>query len=285
MTPMTPMPHLLPRCRPPAGLLLGVSVLSALLLGTPAAALTLGCLITPARVAEIGTPQAGVVERMLVDRGDSVRRGQPLALLQSGNERASLRTADARAQAQAAASAAQATLLLAEQKLRRAESLHREQFISDIALDQARTDVRVATQALQQARDQRAVYQAESAQALAQLHQRALRSPIDGVVTDRMAHPGERVELQPLLRVAEVARLRVEVVVPASRFGQVRPGARHAVRAEVPGVPAREATVTQVDQVIDAASNTFRVRLALDNADRVVPAGARCQIDLGLTSP
>lgn len=285
MTPMTPMPHLLPRCRPPAGLLLGVSVLSALLLGTPAAALTLGCLITPARVAEIGTPQAGVVERMLVDRGDSVRRGQPLALLQSGNERASLRTADARAQAQAAASAAQATLLLAEQKLRRAESLHREQFISDIALDQARTDVRVATQALQQAEDQRAVYQAESAQALAQLHQRALRSPIDGVVTDRMAHPGERVELQPLLRVAEVARLRVEVVVPASRFGQVRPGARHAVRAEVPGVPAREATVTQVDQVIDAASNTFRVRLALDNADRVVPAGARCQIDLGLTSP
>ena len=42
---------------------------------------------------------------------------------------------------------------------------------------------------------------------------------------------------------------------------------------------------TVIDQVIDAASNTFRVRLALDNADRAVPAGARCQIDLGLPSP
>ena len=268
---------------PRPALLLGLSLW--LLLPACASALTLGCLITPARVAEIGTPVAGVVERMLVDRGDSVRQGQPLAVLHAAGERASVRTAEARARAQAAVSAAQATLSLARQKTQRAESLHAEQFISDIALDQARTELSVATQALQQAEDQRAVYQAESAQALAQLHQRALRSPFDGVVTDRMAHPGERVELQPLLRVAEVARLRVEVVVPASRFGQVRPGARHAVRAEVPGVPAREATVTQVDQVIDAASNTFRVRLALDNADRVVPAGARCQIDLGLTSP
>jgi RND family efflux transporter MFP subunit len=260
-------------------------MLSGLLLGTPASALTLGCLLTPARVAEIGTPQAGVVERMLVDRGDTVRQGQPLALLQAAGERASVRTAEARARAQAAVSAARATLSLAQQKLRRAESLHTEQFISDIALDQARTELSMATQALQQAEDQRAVYQAESAQALAQLHQRALRSPFDGVVTDRMAHPGERVELQPLLRVADVARLRVEVVVPASQFGRVRSGARHTVRAEVPGVPAREATVLQVDQVIDAASNTFRVRLALDNADRAVPAGARCQIDLGLPSP
>jgi membrane fusion protein, heavy metal efflux system len=249
-----------------------------------AQALTLGCLITPARVADLGTPQAGVVERMLVDRGDTVRRGQPLALLQAAGERAALHTAEARAKAQAAVTAAQATLGLAQQKVQRAESLHREQFISDIALDQARTDLSVAGQALRQAEDQRAIYQAEAAQALTQLGQRALRSPFDGVVVDRMAQPGERVELQPLLRVADVARLRVEVVVPASQFGQVRTGARHVVKADVPGVPGREATVTQVDQVIDAASNTFRVRLALDNADRAVPAGARCQIDLGLSA-
>lgn len=263
-------------------LLLGLSLW--LLLPACASALTLGCLITPARVAEIGTPVVGVVERMLVDRGDSVRQGQPLAVLHAAGERASVRTAEARARAQAAVSAAQATLSLARQKAQRAESLHAEQFISDIALDQARTELTVAAQSLKQAEDQRAIYQAESAQALAQLHQRALRSPFDGVVVDRMAQPGERVELLPLLRVADVARLRVEVVVPASQFGQVRAGARHPVKADVPGVAAREATVTQVDQVIDAASNTFRVRLAMDNADRAVPAGARCQVDLGLAA-
>lgn len=254
----------------------------ALMLPVAAQALTLGCLITPAQVAEIGTPAAGIVERVLVDRGDAVRRGQALVVLKAASERAGLRTAEARARAQAAVSAAQATLALAKQKARRAESLHAEQFISDIALDQARTELSVAAQNLKQAEDQRALYQAESAQALALLNQRALSSPFDGVVTDRMAQPGERVELQPLLRIADVSRLRIEVVVPASQFGQVRPGARHAVKADVPGIPARDATVTQVDQVIDAASNTFRVRLALDNTDRAVPAGARCQIDLGL---
>lgn len=254
----------------------------ALLLPAAAQALTLGCLITPVQVAEIGTPAAGIVERVLVDRGDAVRRGQALVVLKAASERAGLRTAEARARAQAAVSAAQATLALTRQKARRAESLHAEQFISDIALDQARTELSVAAQNLKQAEDQRALYQAESAQAQALLNQRALSSPFDGVVTDRMAQPGERVELQPLLRIADVSRLRVEVVVPASQFGQVRPGARHAVKADVPGIPARDATVTQVDQVIDAASNTFRVRLALDNADRAVPAGARCQIDLGL---
>lgn len=254
----------------------------ALLLPAAAQALTLGCLITPAQVAEIGTPAAGIVERVLVDRGDAVRRGQALVVLKAASERAGLRTAEARARAQAAVSAAQATLTLAKQKASRAESLHAEQFISDIALDQARTELSVATQNLKQAEDQRALYQAESAQALALLNQRALSSPFDGVVTDRMAQPGERVELQPLLRIADVSRLRVEVVVPASQFGQVRAGARHPVKADVRGVPSRDATVTQVDQVIDAASNTFRVRLVLDNADRAVPAGARCQVDLGL---
>jgi hypothetical protein len=38
--------------------------------------------------------------------------------------------------------------------------------------------------------------------------------------------------------------------------------------------------VTQVDGVIDAASNTFRMRLLLPNADGAVPAGARCRVDL-----
>ena len=254
----------------------------ALMLPAAAQALTLGCLITPAQVAEIGTPAAGIVERVLVDRGDAVRRGQALVVLKAASERAGLRTAEARARAQAAVSATQATLALARQKASRAESLHAEQFISDIALDQARTELSVAAQNLKQAEDQRALYQAESAQALALLNQRALSSPFDGVVIDRMAQPGERVELQPLLRIADVSRLRVEVVVPASQFGQVRTGTRHPVKADVPGVPSRDATVTQVDQVIDAASNTFRVRLALDNADRAVPAGARCQVDLGL---
>ena len=40
------------------------------------------------------------------------------------------------------------------------------------------------------------------------------------------------------------------------------------------------ARVTRVDKVLDAASNTFRVRLALPNPGHKLPAGSRCKIDL-----
>jgi multidrug efflux pump subunit AcrA (membrane-fusion protein) len=41
-------------------------------------------------------------------------------------------------------------------------------------------------------------------------------------------------------------------------------------------MPAR---VTHVDKIIDAASNTFRVRLSLPNPGNRLPAGARCKVD------
>jgi hypothetical protein len=37
--------------------------------------------------------------------------------------------------------------------------------------------------------------------------------------------------------------------------------------------------VTHVDQLIDAASNTYRVRLSLPNPGHRLPAGARCALD------
>jgi hypothetical protein len=51
------------------------------------------------------------------------------------------------------------------------------------------------------------------------------------------------------------------------------------VQADVRTAAPRAATVTQVDRLIDAASNTFRVRLAMPNADGGVPAGARCKLE------
>jgi multidrug efflux pump subunit AcrA (membrane-fusion protein) len=46
-----------------------------------------------------------------------------------------------------------------------------------------------------------------------------------------------------------------------------------------------EAVVRTVDRVIDAASNTFRVRLELPNPGGSLPAGLRCRVDLGIALP
>ena len=70
------------------------------------AAQPLRCVIEPDRIAEVGTPVIGVVESVLVDRGDVVKQGQLLAQLRASVERASVNAAEVRAQADADVQAA-----------------------------------------------------------------------------------------------------------------------------------------------------------------------------------
>lgn len=239
----------------------------------------LGCLIGPERVADIGSPVVGIVAEMKVDSGDTVHAGQPLVLLQSEVERAGLQAAQARSAIEADVYAAKANVLLAHQRYARAVELEAEGFVSSQAVEQARTERDVAEQKLQQARGQQQVSQEELRVVQAQLGQRTVRSPFAGVVVERYANVGERVEERPLVRVAMLDPLRVEIVMPASRWGSVAVGHQLAVMPELPGASTLTARVTHVDRLIDAASNTFRVRLALPNPGHRLPAGARCKVD------
>lgn len=240
---------------------------------------TLGCLISPERVADIGSPVVGVVAEIAVDNGDLVQAGQPLVQLRSDVEQAGLQAAQARSAIEADVYAAKANLVLAHQRHARAVELVSEGFVSPQAVEQARAERDVADQKLQQARGQQAVSQQELRVVQAQLGQRTVRSPFRGVVVERFVNTGERVEDKPLLRVAMLDPLRVEVVMPASRWGSVGVNSTLAVVPELPGAGAMNARVTHVDKVIDAASNTFRVRLSLPNPGHKLPAGARCKVD------
>lgn len=241
----------------------------------------LGCLIEPDRVAEIGSPVIGVIQQMLVERGDMVQKDQVIATLRADVERAALDVARSKAQAEADVQAAATSLDFARQRHQRAEDLFNQKFISDQALEQARTEARMAEQKLEQAREQQRIWSREVGLANAQLGQRSIRSPIDGVIAERYVSAGERVETKPLVRVAKIDPLRVEVVVPAAMYGQVKSGATVGVAPDLPGAGTFKAKVVLVDKVIDAASNTFRVRLELPNPNGALPAGLRCRADLG----
>ena len=122
----------------------------------------------------------------------------------------------------------------------------------------------------------------------AQLGLRSLKSPFNGVVEERYVSPGERAEDKPLLRVAMLDPLRVELVLPANRWGSVAAGDSVALVPELPQASAVLARVTHIDKMIDAASNTFRVRLSLPNPGNRLPAGARCKVEgavAGLPAP
>ncbi|MEO8281030.1 MAG: efflux RND transporter periplasmic adaptor subunit, partial [Ideonella sp.] len=165
-------------------------------------------------------------------------------------------------------------------KMSRAEALLKQNFVSSQAVEQAARELELAKQKLSQVRAQKQIWVDERRVADAQLGLRSVRSPFAGVVVERFVNLGERVEEKPLLRIAVIDPLRVELMEPTSQFGSLSPGDKVTIRPELPGVESVVATVAFVDRVLDAASNSFRVRLTLPNPGNKLPAGLRCKADL-----
>jgi multidrug efflux pump subunit AcrA (membrane-fusion protein) len=91
--------------------------------------------------------------------------------------------------------------------------------------------------------------------------------------------PGEYVHEQAtVMTIAEIDPLYVEVFMPVSQYETVQPGMAANVAPELPIGGNYDAQVAVVDNVFDAASRTFRVRLVLPNADHALPAGLRCTV-------
>lgn len=291
---MTHYPPTQPADDPPPRARSRWPVLACALIGLPTAALAqpaaataaphaLACLILPSRVAEVGSAVIGVVDTIEVDRGDPVRKGQVLARLRADVERANTEAVRSRAQSTAELRGAVAARELAQLRLDRARTLKEQDYVSGQAVEQAEAEYKVAHERLGQASDALRTAARELSASSAQTEQRVLRSPFDGVVVERYANPGERFEDKPLVKIAAVSQLRVEVVAPTALFGQLRVHQQLQVIPELPGASPRSARIVQIDQVLDPASNTFRLRLDLPNPDHALPAGLRCKIDLGMS--
>ncbi len=245
----------------------------------------LDCMIQPARDVKLGTPLPGVIAEVLVQRGDLVKSGQVIARLQSDVERAALAVALERAAQVGEAAVANSSRELATRELKRANELFGQQFVSRTYLDKQRAEAKAAKGRSTQATENRRLARQQLRLAQTQLEQRTIRAPFSGVVVERYMEPGEFVDQKPVARLASIDPLRVDVLVPAASFGTVKVGAVGKVFPELAAIGSREAVVRTVDRVIDAASNTFRVRLELENPDQALPAGVRCQVDLSLPAP
>jgi RND family efflux transporter MFP subunit len=239
----------------------------------------LGCLLMPTAEAEVGSSVIGVIGRTLVERGDKVKKGQAIAQLTDDVERASVDAASQRFENRAEIAAAKSAYEFAQKKADRARELVEQKFIAPQAVEQADSEAKVAAMRYAQAQEQRVVARQELAVARAQLGLRTITSPISGVVVDRYMSAGERVEQKPIFKVVQIDPLRVEVVAPASRFNTIRPGTTAMVTPDLAGSTEHAAKVVLIDPVIDAASNTFRVRLELPNPGNAIPSGLRCKIN------
>lgn len=251
-----------------------------------AAAAELDCLIQPDVIVEVASPVDGVLEEVMVDTSDRVKKGQVLAKLESSLQEAAVAVARGRAAVSDNIEKRKANLEFARSKLTKIRELHANHHVSDLDRDKAEVDVSRAETDLHQAQSEQhlAALELKRAEVLLKLH--TILSPVDGVVVERLLVPGESVKDKALIKIAKIDPLRVTVIVPGEGFGQVKPGDAAEVLVDAPLNKTLSAAVTAVDRIVDAASGSFGVRLALPNADYQLPSGLKCQARLaGLQLP
>lgn len=236
------------------------------------------CLIEPQTVVEVSTREQGILEELLVGRGDMVKEGQPIAYLNRDVEKATVDLAEAKAGLEAEIQELRESLAFARRERDRIDQLSSAKAVSFTEKDKATTDATRAELRLQQAEEQRKMARLELKRAEQILENRTVRSPVDGVVVERMMSPGESAENRPIVKIAKIDPLNVEIIVPVDYFGSIQVGMQAEVTPRYPGANVQRATVTVVDRVVDAASDTFGVRLLLPNPDYEIPGGVRCGI-------
>ena len=251
-----------------------------------AAAQEFDCIVEPETTLKIGSPVATTLSSVEVKRGDLVKRGQVLARLDSGVEQADTALAEARARSTAEMDSRRSRLDFANADLQRALQLQQSNNIAPQKVDELRTNFRVAQQDLVMAELNHQLAILDLARAQAVLNQRLIRSPVDGVVTQRSLGPGEFVHQDTQIVVlAVISPLHVQVYPPLRMRSQITVGQSARVTLAEPAGSVQDATVGVVDRVFDPASGTFGVQLDMSNPANALSAGQRCRVSFDQAGP
>jgi cobalt-zinc-cadmium efflux system membrane fusion protein len=204
------------------------------------------------KVARVNARAPGVVQSIRADLGARVRRGSPLADIESaevGESRSRLLTARARVETAEAA-------------------YHREQELQDKGISAAR-DVQAARQEWEAAKAELAA--ASTALAMVgtgggESGTYTLQAPIAGVVTRRTATIGTLVNIEePLFEIVDTSSLWAEIDVPEREASRVKVGQRVLLRLDGSGEREFHGTLSYIAPVVDANTRTVKARAAVAN--------------------
>ena len=119
-----------------------------------------------------------------------------------------------------------------------------------------------------------------------QLQKTVIRAPYDAVIVDRFVDVGERVTSQPrveLMELMDLSLIIAQVAVPERYLRRVEIG--QFVKVEATGtVESVPGIVILVNEKIDHATRTFRVRVAVENHKRTFKAGQFAKVAFGVDS-
>jgi len=261
------------------------TIASACLFAGQASAAELDCLVKPQMYVEVSSPVISVLEEILVETGDMVTRGQPLARLEASVERARVKMAELQMAHTSDIENRKVQVQFKKLNHERMQELREKNSVPQFEADKAKTEYALAMLELARARENRIMARANLEMERSQLELRTIRSPIDGIVVDRYAMVGETVEGRSIMKLAQVNPLKVEMIAPTEFFGRIHQGMQVEIYPEKPANEKFGATVNIVDKLIDPASGSFTVRMTLPNPNDRLVGGVNCIARFKLDGP
>ena len=239
------------------------------------------CVLDPSQLVEVASPFAGILGEVLVARGQRVSKGDIIAKLLSETEVQSLQLLELRANSTAAVDAQIARRDLLQTRFERQETLLQRKIASNDSMDEITAELVESESLLRQVELEKQVAVLEFERAQKIVEQRNIGSPIDGLVLSKRHSAGEFLASDSFIAaIVSLDPLFVEAFLPIEFSPTVHVGQSAVVTPNAPLEGRYEAQITIIDQIFDAASGTFGVRLELPNPDGVLPAGQRCELTI-----
>lgn len=233
--------------------------------------------VEPFRDIDLATSEMGTLAYINVKEGDRVSQGQVLAGLDESVLQAALDVADKTKAARGRLDSAKEELALHTDRLAKITELHHRQHASAEELARAESQKRVAEAQVRAVLEELEVKAAEHARIDAQLNQKRIKSPIDGIVTQLFKDAGEFISASDpiVVKVVQLDTLLVEFPVPAQAARDFQAGTKAPLRVGADRTDT-EGLVEFVSPTTDAQSNTIRVKIKIDNAEGRFHSGDSC---------
>ena len=176
----------------------------------PTVSTTISGFTEPYRAVEVSAPEMGSIAQIMVKEGDSVTSGTVLAVLNDDVLQASLRVVQESSQVTGRLDSARAELAMYRQRFEKLKGLHARHHASQQELDRAQSQLEIAQAKLAAVEDELRIKGLEVKRIEAQLEQRKVRAPIDGLVSRIVKEPGEYVSAADpvVLRLVQIDPLK-----------------------------------------------------------------------------
>lgn len=214
--------------------------------------------VEAAQTIPLSFQSSGTVERVLVQAGDAVRKGQLLATVDKADN-------------QSIYNSSLAMYQQAKDAYDRLKQVHDNGSLSEVKWVEMETNLKKAESQLEVAKNS--------------LEKCNLYAPVSGIIGKRNVEPGQSAlsSFAPL-ELVKIETVLVKISVPENEIGKIKKGMNASFTVSALDNKQFEGTITNVGVVADQFSRTYEVKITVKNPELEIKPGMVCDVTLNSTT-